>query len=184
MRRIFPMLALVLTLVACSDTSSGPSTTSTITPASTLETFEAPELGFEIAHPSDWTPVLKVDEGILEVIAPREQSGFVPNFNVVTGQIPVEIPRAAYYESEIARLEETLPDVQILEVADVGVDGTPGRGITFTSTENDITIGISRLLVLDDDGQAWEISFFAEAGTLEDLAPMVTEIFQSFSFTD
>lgn len=177
------MLALVLTLVACSETPSGPATTSTSAPASTLETFEAPELGFEVDHPSDWTPVLKVDEGILEVIAPEAQSGFVPNFNVVTGQIPVEIPRTAYYEGEVARLEETLPDVQILEVANVGVDGIPARGITFTSTENDITIGISRLLVLDDDGQAWEISFFAEAGTLEDLAPMVTEIFQSFAFT-
>lgn len=176
------MLALVLTLVACSETPSGPATTSTIAPASTLQTFEAPELGFEIDHPADWTPVLKVDEGILEVIAPEAQSGFVPNFNVVTGQIPVEIPRTAYYEGEIGRLEETLPDVQVLEVADVEVDGVPARGITFTSTENDTTIGISRLLVLDDEGQAWEISFFAEAGTLEDLAPMVTDIFQSFTF--
>lgn len=183
MRRIIPMLALVLTLAACSETPPGPATTSTTAPASTLETFEAPELGFEVDHPSSWTPVLKVDEGILEVIAPEAQNGFVPNFNVVTGQIPVDIPRAAYYEGEIARLEETLPDVQILEVANVGVDGIPARGITFTSTENDITIGISRLLVLDDEGQAWEISFFAEAGTLEDMAPTVTEIFQSFSLT-
>ena len=176
------MLALVLTLGACSDSASNPSTTTTTAPVS-LQTYDASELGFSIDHPAGWTPILKVEEGILEVIAPEQRNGFVPNFNVTTGQIPEDIPRTAYYEGEIARLEDTLPDVEVLEVADVSVDGVPARGITLVSSENDITIGISRLLVLDDDGQAWEVSFFAQAGTLEQMAPMVTDIFQSFTLT-
>lgn len=176
------MLVLVLTVVACSDSASDPATSSTTGPAS-LETFEAPQLGFVVDYPSDWVPFLKLDESILEVIAPAPLNGFVPNFNVTTGEIPTEIPRSVYYEGEISRLRDTLPGVEILEVSDLSVDGVPARGITLTSTENDLTIGISRLLVLDDEGQAWEVSFFAQAGTLERLAPTVTEIFQSFHFT-
>ncbi len=98
--------------------------------------------------------------------------------------IPTDIPRTVYYEGEISRLRDTLPGVEILEVSDFSVDGVPARGVTLTSTENDLTIGISRVLVLNDEGQAWEMSFFAQAGTLERLAPTVTEIFQSFHFTD
>ena len=81
-------------------------------------------------------------------------------------------------------LEATLPGVQILEVANLTIDGAQARGITLTSTENDTTIGISRLIILDAASRAWEITFFAEASTLERLSRVVQTIFSSFRFLE
>ncbi len=42
-------------------------------------------------------------------------------------------------------------------------------------------IGIARIIVIND-GRAYELSFFAEAGELERLSPMVTAIFRSLQW--
>ena len=125
-----------------------------------------------------------MEDSLLQVSAPAPTDGFTPNFNVAVGDIPDDLPALAYFEGEIPRLEATLPDVEILEVANLTIDGAQARGITLTSTENDTTIGISRLIILDESNRAWEVTFFAEASTLERLSRVVQTIFSSFEFLD
>ena len=191
MTRIATVLVVVLMLTACSDTdSSAPTTDDPAPPTTSAEAFdsytsvEVPELGFSIDQPLGWTAQLDLEDSILQVSAPAPTDGFTPNFNVAVGDIPDELPAVAYFEGEIPRLQETLPNVEILEVVNLTVDGAPARGITFTSTESDTTIGISRLIILDDDNRAWELTFFAEASTLERLSRTVQTIFSSFHFLD
>ena len=191
MTRIATVLVVVLMLTACSDTdASAPTTDDPAPPTTSAEAFdsyttvEVPELGFSIDQPLGWTAQLDLEDSILQVSAPAPTDGFTPNFNVAVGDIPDELPAVAYFEGEIPRLQETLPNVEILEVVNLTVEGAPARGITLTSTENDTTIGISRLIILDDDNRAWELTFFAEASTLERLSRTVQTIFSSFQFLD
>jgi len=191
MTRIAQVLVVVLMLTACSETdSSAPSTDESATPTTSTVAFdsftnvEVPELGFSIDQPLGWTAELDLEASILQVSAPVATDGFVPNFNVAVGDIPAELPVIAYFESEIPRLQSTLPQVEILEVADFTIDGARARGITLTSTESDTTIGISRLMIVDDQQRAWEVTFFAAASTLERLSRVVQTIFASFQFLD
>jgi hypothetical protein len=189
MTRIASVLVVVLMLTACSDTdSSAPSADDPAPPTTSAfdsyTTVEVPELGFSIDQPLGWTAQLDVEDSILQVTAPTPTDGFTPNFNVAVGDIPADLPAIAYFEGEISRLEATLPGVEILEVANLTIDGAPARGITLTSTENDTTIGISRLIILDENNRAWELTFFAEASTLERLSRVVQTIFASFQFLD
>lgn len=187
MRRIIPMLLVALTLTACAEgvdaPDDQPTTPPTSGPTTRLETVDVPELGFSIGVPTDWTHAVDSRERLFQATAGRPTNGYLPNFNVTSDELPDEIPVAAYFDSEVGRLEEALPDVEILETANLEVDGSPARGITLTSTEAGTTIGISRLLVVRD-GTAYEATFFSEARALEDLAPMVTDIFQSLQFLD
>ena len=191
MTRIASVLVVVLMLTACSDTqSSAPSTEAPAPPPTSDDSFdsyttvEVPELGFSIDQPLGWIAQLDLEDSILQVSAPAPTDGFTPNFNVAVGDIPAELPAVAYFEGEIPRLQETLPNVEILEVANLTVDGAQARGITLTSTENGTTIEISRLIILDEDNRAWELTFFAEASTLERLARTVQTIFSSFRFLE
>lgn len=191
MTRIASVLAVVLMLTACSDTDSSAPSTDDPSPSTTsadafdsYTTIEVPELGFSIDQPLGWTAQLDVEDSLLQVSAPAPTDGFTPNFNVTVGDIPEDLPAVAYFEGEISRLEATLPGVQILEVANLTIDGAQARGITLTSTENDTTIGISRLIILDSDNRAWELTFFAEASTLERLSRVVQTIFSSFRFLE
>lgn len=182
------MLVVVLMIAACSDpvtsTSSVADTTSPDTSSSSdsMETFEAPELGFSIDYPSGWTPRLDTENSILEVTAPVATDGFLPNFNVSVGQLPADLPAVAYFEGDIPKLEATLPEVEVLEVVNLTVEGAPARGITITSTENNSTIGISRLIILGENNTAYELTFFAAAESLERLTTVVQDIFSSFHF--
>ena len=191
MTRIASVLVVALMLTACSDTdSSAPSTDDSAPPTTSADDFdsyttvEVPELGFSIDQPLGWTAELDTEDSILQVSAPAPTDGFTPNFNVAVGDIPEELPAIAYFEGEIPRLRETLPDVEILEVANLTIDGAQARGITLTSTENNTTIGISRLIILDADNRAWELTFFADASTLERLSSVVQTIFASFRFLE
>ena len=191
MTRIASVLVVALMLSACSDTdSSAPPTDDPAPTTSSTEAFdsyttvEVPELGFSIDQPLGWTAQLDVEDSLLQVSAPAPTDGFTPNFNVAVGDIRDDLPAIAYFEGEIPRLEATLPDVEILEVANLTIDGAQARGITLTSTENDITIGISRLIILDENSRAWEVTFFAEASTLERLSRVVQTIFSSFRFLE
>ena len=191
MTRIASVLVVALMLIACSDTeSSTPSTDDSAPPTTSADDFdsyttvEVPELGFSIDQPLGWTAELDLDDSLLQVSAPAPTDGFTPNFNVAVGDIPDDLPPIAYFEGEIPRLQETLPEVEILEVVNLTIDGAPARGITLTSSEGGTTIGISRLIILDEDNRAWEITFFAEASTLERLTRVVQTIFSSFQFLD
>ena len=190
MTRIASVLVVVLLFTACSNTDSSAPATDDPAPTPTSEAFdgyttiEVPELGFSIDQPLGWSADLDLDDSILQVSAPSPTDGFTPNFNVAVGDIPEELPAVAYFEGEIPRLEETLPGVEILEVANLTIDGARARGITLTSTENDTTVGISRLIILNEDNRAWEVTFFAAASTLERLSSVVQTIFASFQFID
>jgi hypothetical protein len=191
MTRITPVIVVVLMLTACSNSGSGAvatddATTSTTSesPIDAMTTVEVPELGFAIDQPTGWAAELDLEDSLLQVTSLTASDGFVPNFNVSVGDIPPELPAIAYFEGEIPRLEATLPGVEILEVANLTIDGAPARGITLTSTENDTTIGISRLIILDSNSRAWEITFFSAASTLERLSDVVQDIFSSFRFLE
>jgi hypothetical protein len=194
MTRIASVLVVALLLTACSESGSdavaiGDATTSTTSNSSTesldaMTTVEVPELGFAIDQPTGWIAQVDLEDSLLQVTAPTASDGFVPNFNVSVGDIPTELPAIGYFEGEIPRLQATLPGVEILEVANLTIDGAPARGITLTSTENGITVGISRLIILDADSRAWEITFFANASTLERLSGVVQDIFASFRFLE
>lgn len=193
MTRIASVLVVVLALTACSDSGSDASAVDDSTPSTTrvkdqpieaLTTVEVPELGFAIDQPTGWTARLDTVDSLFEVTAPSAADGYIPNFNVNVGDLPADLPAVAYFEGEVSRLQETLPGVEILEVANVTVDGAPARGITLTSTENGVTIGISRLIILDDANRAWEITFFAHAATLQRLTGTVQDIFASFRFLE
>lgn len=188
MTRIAAMLVVILMLTACSDTgtstsSAGDTTSADLnTTSDSMENIEVPELGFSIDHPTGWTSRLDVEDSILEVTAPVVSDGFLPNFNVSVGQLPDDLPAVAYFEGDIPKLEATLPEVEVLEVVDLTVDGAEARGITITSTENENTIGISRLIILDENNRAYEVTFFAAAQSLQRLTPVVQDIFSSFRF--
>ena len=183
MIRIASMLVVALITVACTGASdSADTTTTTIT---TLEpdliTYESPALGFSIDYPTAWTLAENADQGILEVTAPAAVDGFLPNFNVLAkGDLPEEIPIPVFFESKLAEYRSSLPDVTLLEVADLTTSNGPARGITLTSTEGNATIAISTLVLVDEDDRVWEVTFFSAAQTMENLGPLVIEIFQSF----
>ncbi|HEY5685765.1 MAG TPA: PsbP-related protein [Acidimicrobiia bacterium] len=165
---------------ATTNTTAPPAPATTVN-VETFERFTSPELGFSISYPAQWTVAPSLGEGFVQFSAPLNTGGFTPNFNVTTGQVPDDVPFTVYYDGERAKLESNLPDVRILEEANIVVDGVPGRGITLVTGQDGIDVGISRFIVTTG-GQAWEVSFFAEARQLEELAPLVTEIFQSFAF--
>lgn len=187
------MCAAVL-LAACGGTAS-PATTSTSvavrTTATTVaavppvsvdfddfELYESAAYGFAIAHPSDWTVTEVGAENLIGFTAPASATGLTPNFNVTVTEVTNGLSPVAYYEGEIDRVRNTLENAEILEVADVNVDGVIGRGLTVVTTQSGTDIGISRIIVIRDN-RAYELSFFAEATDLQRLAPLVTAIFQS-----
>ena len=175
---------LIATVSACSDTEGDPPPAETSTPATptttspdTLERYESPELGFAISYPATWTVEPSPDEGLVLFSAPVAAFGLTPNFNVRTGAVPG--PAADYYGGAAARLTQNLPGVEILEEADIGVDGFPGHGVTIVSTEGDVAVGISQMIVLVN-GRAWEVTFLADANELGELSSLVNGVFQSF----
>lgn len=184
------ILVLAIALAACSGSTtatttptpadSQPPTTEPFDPSS-LVLYESEEYGFAIAHPRDWT-VTEVDaENLVGFTAPSGGENLTPNFNVTVTEVDPDLPPIAYYEGEIERVTTALENAEILEVADVNVDGVIGRGLTLVTTQQGVDIGISRIIVINDT-RAYELSFFAEARRLEQLAPMVASIFQSLRF--
>ena len=177
---------MCLVIAACGDASESiDSTTTTITidipDVDDFERFESAQLGFAIDYPVGWEVIPSTAEGLIGFTAPAATAGLSPNFNVSTGVVPDDVPANVYYQGERSRIEANLPGARILEEANVNVDGVLGRGITLVINEGGRDVGISRMIVLRD-GRAWEVSFFAEAGQLEQLSPIVTSIFQSFRF--
>jgi hypothetical protein len=173
---------LALALAACGAPSGENPTPGSTLPfdPSTLVLYESSEYGFAVAYPASWTVTEVFAEDLIGFTAP-EGATLTPNFNVTVGEVPVEVPAVAYYEGEIERVRTSLENAEILEVADVNVDGVVGRGLTLVTRQAGIDIGISRIIVLKE-GTAYELSFFAEARDLERLAPMVSAIFQSMRF--
>lgn len=180
MRPLTVFLALALT--ACSSPSGESPTPGSTLPfdPSTLVLYESAEYGFAVAYPQSWTVTEVFAENLIGFTAPPGAT-LTPNFNVTVGEVSNEIPAIAYYEGEIERVRASLENVEILEVADVNVDGVVGRGLTLITKQAGVDIGISRIIVLKE-GTAYELSFFAEARDLEALAPMVSAIFQSMRF--
>lgn len=181
------ILCVVVALAACggsatSTTTSTPESTSTVPfDPSSLVLYESETHGFAIAHPQDWR-VTEVDaENLVGFTAPSGGDVLVPNFNVTVTEVDPELPAVAYYEGEIERVTTALENAEVLEVADVNVDGVIGRGLTLVTTQQGVDIGISRIIVINES-RAYELSFFAEASRLEQLAPMVASIFQSLRF--
>lgn len=182
------ILFVVVALAACNASSA---TSSTTTPAESTSTtpfdpaslvlYESETHGFAIAHPRDWQ-VIEVDaENLVGFTAPSGGDALTPNFNVTVTEVDPELPAVAYYEGEIERVTTALENAEILEVADVNVDGVIGRGLTLVTTQQGVDIGISRIIVINES-RAYELSFFAEASRLEQLSPMVASIFQSLRF--
>ena len=143
--------------------------------------YESPTYGFAVAHPVDWTVTEVAAENIIGFTAPSSNSAMTPNFNVAVNQVSENLPAVAYYEGEIERVRTALENAEIIEVADVNVDGVIGRGLTVITRQSGIDVGVSRIIVIND-GRAYELSFFAPAVDLERLAPMVSSIFQSLRF--
>lgn len=190
MRRLLATsIVLAVAVAGCGDdtsfstTTTIPETTPSTVDVDSFERFDSPELGFSIAHPEGWSVTPSLGEGLVEFSAPLVSGGLTPNFNVATGRVADDVPAHVYYQGERSKLEANLPDVQVVEEADVTIDGVPARGITIITDQAGVDVGISRLIVLDD-GQAWEITFFAEASRLEEMSPLVVAIFQSFRFLD
>lgn len=179
------ILVLVVALAACGDAAS---TTTTTTATSTtvaadpsdLVLYESSTYGFAVAHPSNWSVTEVAAENLIGFTAPPT-GGMTPNFNVTINEVSADLPVVAYYRGEIERLTTTLENAEILEVADVNVDGVIGRGITLVTRQNEMDIGISRIIVVHDS-RAYELSFFAEASELQRLSPLVASIFQSLRF--
>lgn len=181
------LVAAVL-LAGCGGSAATTTTTATtvtidIPAEDEFEVFESEQLGFTIRYPVGWEVVPSTAEGIIGFTAPAATAGLSPNFNVTTGVVPDDVPANVYYQGERARLEANLPGAEIIEEANVNVDGILGRGITLVVNEGGRDVGISRMIVLKE-GRAWEVSFFAEAAQLEQLTDLVARIFQSFRFLD
>lgn len=185
------ILVLVVALAACTAENAETTTTQVpIQPTTTvafdpadLVLYESPGYGFAIAHPADWT-VTEVDaENLVGFTAPPDGSALTPNFNITVNQIPEDLIPVAFYEGEIDRVRTALENAEILEVADVNVDGVVGRGLTVVTRQQNMDIGISRIIVINE-GRAYELSFFAEASELERLSPLVASVFQSLRFLD
>lgn len=186
------ILVLVVALAACgTETTDSTSTTQVpIEPTTTLAfdpsdlvLYESPGYGFSIAHPADWTVTEVTAENLVGFTAPADGTGLTPNFNVTVNTVPEDLVPVAFYEGEIDRVRSALENAEILEVADVNVDGVIGRGLTVVTRQQDMDIGISRIIVIHE-GRAYELSFFAEAAELERLSPLVASVFQSLSFLD
>lgn len=181
------ILCLVLALASCTNADSTTTTSETAPPSteafdpSSLVLYENESLGFAIAHPRDWTVTEVAVENLVGFTAPSGGDDLTPNFNVTVTEVDPELPPIAYYEGEIERVTTALENAEILEVADVNVDGVIGRGLTLVTTQQGVDIGISRIIVINGT-RAYELSFFAEARRLEQLAPMVASIFQSLRF--
>lgn len=181
------ILSVVVALAACggsaaSSTTFAPESTSTVPfDPSGLVLYESETHGFAIAHPPDWE-VVEVDaENLVGFTAPSGGEAMTPNFNVTVTEVDPNLPAVAYYEGEVERVTTALANAEVLEVADVNVDGVIGRGLTLVTTQQGVDIGISRIIVINES-RAYELSFFAEASRLEQLAPMVSSIFQSLRF--
>ena len=179
MARITLVLVAALTLISCTEETPQGTATTTTAPTELL-TFESQELGFSIGYPAGWAAAENIEQGLFEATAPESVDGFLPNFNVVVNELPAEIPASTFFEAKVAEYRDALPDVEILEVANLSLDDGPARGITLTSTEAGSTIAISTLIVVNENNRVWEVSFFSAALTMERLGPLVTEIFQTF----
>ncbi len=185
------ILCLFVALAACGG-QAVTTTTATTNPTTTaplgfdpsdMVLFSSADYGFAIAHPADWLVTEVTAENLVGFTAPESTGALTPNFNVTVSDLGADFPALAYYEGEIERLEATLDNAEILEVANVNVDGVMGRGFTLVTRQSGLDIGISRIIVVKE-GRAFELSFFAEARELERLAPMVSAIFQSLRFVD
>jgi hypothetical protein len=185
-----PLILGLLTALAACGSAGETSPTTEVRPEATstapfdpadLVLYESPTYGFAVAHPADWTVVEVTAENIIGFTAPANPSAMTPNFNVAVNQVPEDLPPVAYYEGEIERVRASLENAEVLEVANVNVDGVIGRGLTVITRQSGIDIGISRIIVINA-GRAYELSFFASAADLERLAPMVSSIFQSLRF--
>lgn len=178
-------IALAVAVVGC---TGGQTTDDTLPPVSTsavdaFERYESSEYGIAIDYPTGWVVTEVEAENLVGFTAPQSPDSLAPNFNITVTEVSDDLPAVAYYEGEIERVETSLENAEILEVANVDVDGVVGRGLTLVTRQSGLDIGISRIIVLAD-ARAYEISFFALAADLEELAPVVTAIFRSIELLD
>lgn len=185
------IICLVVALAACGGAATTSTTEAPVDPSTTtidfdpadLVAYESPTYGFAIAYPSDWDVVEVTAENLIGFTSPGGTSNLTPNFNMTVTEVSPDLPPVAYYQGEIERVTTSLENAEIIEVADVNVDGVVGRGLTLVTRQSGVDIGISRIIVINGT-RAYELSFFAEAAELQRLAPLVTSIFQSFRFLD
>ncbi|HVR33894.1 MAG TPA: PsbP-related protein [Acidimicrobiia bacterium] len=184
-------LGLVVALAACAPstaetTTSQPGTTTVAQDPfdpDDLTLYESPTYGFAVAYPEDWTVSEVGAENLIGFTAPSTGATLTPNFNVTVNEVSPDFPPIAYYEGEIERVTTALENAEILEAVNVNVNGVIGRGLTIVTRQSGVDIGISRMIVINDD-RAYELSFFAEASELDRLSDMVAAIIQSFRFLE
>jgi hypothetical protein len=144
-----------------------------------METYISEPLQFEIDHPVGWVVSEEPESGLVTFTEPADAEGYTDNFNVSVGEVPEDFPAAAYYEGEVARLQDALGDVEILEVADISILGLPARGITLVTNQSGFEVGLSRVLLKRGD-RAYEVTYFTAASRFEERAPLVQQILASF----
>lgn len=182
-------LGLLVALAACAPTTAE---TTTSQPGTTivadapfdpddLTLYESPTYGFAVAYPEDWTVSEVGAENLVGFTAPTTGGTLTPNFNVTVNEVSPDFPPIAYYEGEVERVTTALENAEILEEVDINVNGVIGRGLTIVTRQSGMDIGISRMIVINDD-RAFELSFFAEASELGRMSELVAAIIQSFRF--
>jgi hypothetical protein len=189
-RRIAVLALVILLAGGCGDESpegadgDAPSPTETATTGapSGTERYENTEFGFRLDYPQGWTVNDQPGVAALLVNQASAQDGFAESVNVVTEELPGEIPLDDYTEATVQNLEEGFGQIDVIEEGSTTIGGLPAHSIEYRAEQQGETLSFFQTWLIDET-TAFVLTYTGANEGFEELRPEADTIIESFRVT-
>jgi hypothetical protein len=189
-RRIAVLALVILLAAACGDESQeggdgdapSPTETAATGAPSGTERYENPEFGFTLDYPQGWTVNDQPGVAALLVNQASAQDGFAESVNVVTEELPGEIPLDDYTEATMRNLEAGFGQIDVIEEGPTTIGGLPAHSIEYRAEQQGQTLSFFQTWLIDET-TAFVLTYTGANEGFEELRPEADTIIESFRVT-
>jgi hypothetical protein len=181
---------VILLAVACGESGEdsvggrapSPAETATTAPPSGTQRYESSEFGFTLDYPQGWTVNDQPGVAALLVNQASAQDGFAESMNVVTEDLPGEIPLDDYTEATIRNLEEGFGEIEVIEEGPTTVGDLDAHSIEYRAVQQGQTLTFLQKWFVEGT-TAFVLTYTGHEEGFEELRSEAESIMESFRLT-
>jgi hypothetical protein len=142
--------------------------------------YEDEESGFRLEYPGGWIVHDSVPGATLVIVAPEDEGGFRPNFNVVVQELEPTPDLESLTTTHLANLSRWLTDHFLIDVEPVELAGVPATRTLSAHRQGMYSLTVEQWLA-PGDGGIIVLSGTAETLNYSQLADDFSYMAQSFA---
>ncbi|MDV6373801.1 PsbP-related protein [Deinococcus arenicola] len=144
-------------------------------------TFKDTPNGFSVTPPPGWTQ--RSFEGTAVVYADKEQSGFVPNMNVIVQPLPAGMTLAQYNMVSQKQVKELITDGKIIATRDTTLGGLKAKKTFYTGNQGKFKLYFISTYTVRG-GKAYLVTATTKLGMEANLKKVNANFIRNFKFVN